>query len=380
MNKPTTPNTPKKHLDGESLMAIFLLILTVFLLLTVIVLTFRACTNEQDKPQGNDGITTPQTPIVPPGQSQQKYIFSSGTLVPLAGEDANTKTISDEIDAYYAILIDAKTGKIVAQKNSELVFSPASMTKVMTLIVACENLTTDDLDRMLPYTHDIHEYVTTGDYFDMDIALPVITESGISCIGDYYTIKDLLYGIGVTSAADCAYMIAKEIAGSEEAFVDMMNAKARELGLTDTQFDNIVGFDSAENVTTARDMAQIMAYAMQCNLIVDILKPRTTSYSVRAHYWDDDGIEQTYGVHFSSSYQSRLKNYPSFSLTGANIEACKTGYTDQSFIVTSAISKSTGARYILVLGDREDGSGDNRATKYKKTMMDMETLFNTFVP
>ncbi len=380
MNKPTTPNPPKKHLVGESLMAIFLLILTVFLLFTVSVLTFRSCANEQDPPQGNNGITTPQTPIVIPGQPQKHYVFSSGTVLPLAIEDDNTKTISDEIDAYYAILIDPQTGKIVAQKNSELIFSPASMTKVMTLIVACENLTVEDLDRLLPFTHDIYEYVTTGDYFDMDVALPTITASGISCIGDYYTIKDLLYGIGVTSAADCAYMIAKEIAGSEEAFVDMMNAKARELGLADTQFDNIVGFDSAENVTTARDMAQIMAYAMQCDLIVDILKPRTSNYSVRAHYWDDDGIEQTYGVHFSPSYQSRLKYYPSFSLTSANIEACKTGYTTQSFIVTSALSKSTGARYVLVLGDRDDGSSENRSTKYQKTMQDMETLFNTYIP
>ena len=367
--------TPKKRMDNEAIVAIFLLFLSVFLIFTVSILTFRSCESEQQTPPE---VTTPQTQITVPPTSQNSVIFSGGTVIPYPAEDAATRTVSSEIDAYYAILIDLQTGKIVAQKNSNVTFSPASMTKVMTLIVACEYFTTNDLTRQLPLTYDVVEHVTTGNYAGTEISLPQ-ESGGYSCIGDAYTIKDLLYGIGVSSAADCTYMIVKEVAGSEEAFVDMMNAKARELGLSDTQFDNAVGFDSATNVTTAKDMAQIMAYAMQCDLIADILKPRTSNYTITAH-WEKDGEPATYNVNLKPSYKSRLDKYTLFSLSGVNLEACKTGYTNESFIVTSAVSKTTGARYILVLGDADNGTQESITTKLKNTMVDMETMFNTFIP
>lgn len=375
MNKTQTPKIAKKNFDSEAIIAIFLLCLSVFLIFTVSILTFRSCESEQESsPQ----ITTPTVPITPPPTNQNSLIFSSGTVIPYATEDATTQAVSSEIDAFYAVLIDLKSGKIVAQKNADLVFSPASMTKVMTLIVACEFFTTNDLNRQLPLTYDVVEHVTTGNYAGTEISLPQ-ESGGYTCIGDTYSIKDLLYGIGVSSAADCTYMIVKEIAGTEEAFVNMMNAKARELGLNDTEFDNAVGFDSTTNVTTAKDMAQIMAYAMQCNLIADILKPRTSNYTITAH-WEKDGEPATYNVNLKPSYKSRLDKYTSFSLSGINLEACKTGYTSESFIVTSAVSKTTGNRYILVLGDKDNGTQESITTKFKNTMVDMETMFNTFVP
>ncbi len=377
MNKPPTPKNTAKRIDGEGLTAIFLLALTVFLIFTVSILSLRSC--ESDKtPPSNGSITTPQNQITTPPQNQSNAIFAGGTVIPYATPDSSTQTVSNEIDAYYAVLIDLQSGKIVAQKNADVAFSPASMTKVMTLIVACENLTTDDLNRQLPLSYDVVEHVTSGNYFGTELSLPQ-DSGGITCIGDTYAIKDLLYGIGVSSAADCTYMIVKEVAGTEESFVNMMNAKAQQLGLADTHFDNAVGFDSTTNVTTARDMAQIMAYAMQCDLIADILKPRTINYTITAH-WENDGVPETYNVNLKPSYLSRLDKYPSFSLTGVNLEACKTGYTNESFIVTSAISKTTGTRYILVLGDKNNGTQESITVKLKNTMIDMETMFNTFVP
>lgn len=378
MQKTPTPQKRKSRLDSEAITAVFLLCLSVFLIFTVSILTFRACSTEKEA-HTTPSVTPPATDqITPPPQTGNAPIFGGGSVSAYPAKDENTKSVLDEIDAYYAILIDLQTGRVVAEKNSDLVFSPASMTKVMTLIVACENLTKDDLDRQLPLTYEIVEYVTSGNYRGTELSLPQMS-GGITCIGDTYTIKDLLYGIGVSSAADCTYMIVKEIAGSEEAFVNMMNAKARELGLTDTQFDNAVGFDSTTNVTTARDMAQIMRYAMQCDLIADILKPRTTNYTIKAH-WENDGVPSTYNVSLKPSYKSRLDKYSTFSLTGVNLEACKTGYTNESFIVMSATSKTTGARYILVLGDRDNGVEESITVKLKNTMVDMETMFNTFVP
>ena len=376
MNKNQTQKRAHKNFDSEAITAVFLLFLSVFLIFTVSVLMLRSCEgNEESDVQ----ITTPQTPTPTIPEPQNPAIFFGGTVIPYAVADSNTQTVSSQIDSYYAVLIDMQSGKIVAQKNADVTFSPASMTKVMTLIVACENLKKEDLDRQLPLSQEVVEYVSSGSYQGTSWALPRATASGLTCIGDTYTIKDLLYGIGVSSAADCTYMIVKEIAGTEEAFVDMMNEKARELGLVNTQFDNAVGFDSTTNITTAQDMAQIMAYAMQSELIADILIPRTSKYTIYAH-WDDDGVDKTYPVHLDPSYQSRLEKYPSFALTGVSLEACKTGYTNESFIVVSAISKTTGARYILVLGDKENGTHESITTKFKNTMIDIETMFNTFVP
>ena len=375
MNETKTPKKTKKKFDSEAVIAIFLLSLSVFLIFTVSILTFRSCaSNQEPRPQ----VTTSQNVIKPSPTPQNSVLFSSGTVIPYALADANTKTVADEIDSYYAILIDLQSGKIVAQKNADLVFSPAPMTKVMTLIVACENLTEENLERQIPLSDEVVQYVTSGAYLGTECSLPR-ESGGYTCIGDTYTIKDLLYGIGVSSAADCTYMIVKEVAGTEEAFVDMMNAKARELGLDGTQFDNAVGFDSTTNVTTARDMAQIMAYAMQCDLIAEILKPRTSDYVITAH-WEKDGLPATYNVNLKPSYKSRLDKYSAFSLTSVSLEACKTGYTNESFIVTSAISKTSGTRYILVLGDRDNGTQENITTKFKNTMIDMEKMLNTFVP
>ena len=86
----------------------------------------------------------------------------------------------------------------------------------------------------------------------------------------------------------------------------------------------------------------------------------------------------TYNVSLKPSYKSRIEKYEDFALTGVNIEACKTGYTNESFIVVSATSKTTGARYILVLGDRDNGTEETITVKFKNTMVDMEKMFNTF--
>ena len=195
-------------------------------------------------------------------------------------------------------------------------------------------------------------------------------------IGDSFKTVDLLYGIGVASAADCTYMIVKEIAGSEAAFVEMMNQTALELGLQDTHFNNAVGFESAENYTTAKDMATIMAVAMQNELIADILKARTEDYRIKGYY-EVNGEEKSYNLALKPSINSRLKYYEAFSLSGTVLEATKTGYTTQSYMVCSA-TDAAGVRYILVLGEA-DSPKSNLGGQFKDTMMDVEHIFNTYV-
>ena len=324
-----------------------------------------------------------QPPVVqtPPAQDPDDDpqpaapVFSQGVLPPVPTAGADTVTLTNEIFSQYAILIDAATGEILAGKDYETAFSPASMTKVMTLIVACENLSEEDLERRLAFDEEIYQYITSGNYAGTSPSLP--TESGgYSCFGDTYRIKDLLYGIGVASAADCTYMIVKEIAGTEEAFVALMNQKAQELNLSGTHFDNAVGFDSPTNQTTAADMAVVMNYAMQCDLIVEVLS-KQASHIIYAQYYDE-GVEKSYKVTLASSWQSRAEKYPTFKLTSTALVASKTGYTDQSFMVLTAKGRTDGRQYIVVLGN-QTSSATTITEKFRQTMIDIEYLLNTYV-
>ena len=367
MQEKQTPKTEQKL--TVSPFDLFLMIVTVFeVLLLVIVLSRSFVSSAPPVEQPDNQETQTQTPPEDEISVPSKPVFSQGVLPTRPEGNADTVPLTTQIHSQYAILIDAETGMILAQKGADVAFSPASMTKVMTLIVACEQLTEADLTRKLAFTEQIYQYVTSGDYLGTETALP-LESNGYSCLGDTYTIKDLLYGIGVMSAADCTYMIAREVAGSEEAFVALMNRKAQELGLTDTHFNNAVGFDSEENVTSAKDMAMIMDYAMQSALIADILRPRLNDLAIDAHFVNDSGVEKTYSVQLKPSWKSRINRHPDFHLSKVTLDAVKTGFTDTSFIVCSATGKESNKRYIVVLGD---------AATIKDTMLDLEWLYNTY--
>jgi len=371
---------PTNRASEEAIFSILMLVFAIFEIVLLTVILARAATPSRQDPQDtidseteSESESETETDLPP----ESRPVFSGGVIPSLPTPTSQTATLSS-IDSKYAVLVNAETGEIVAGRNFDTVFSPASMTKVMTLIVACENLTEADLERKLPLTEEIVQYVTSGEYAGTEVALPREV-NGITCIGDTYRIEDLLYGIGVMSAADCTYMIAKEISGSEEAFVALMNQKAADMGLTHTHFDNAVGFDSPTNVTTAREMAVILAYAMQSETIADILKPRSERMPIQAHYVD--GLEEkTYKVWFTPSFQSRLEKYPDFSLTTSTVQATKTGYTTESFLALAASSKKDRAQYILILGDADSGASEKISEKFKNTMLDTESILNTYIP
>lgn len=298
---------------------------------------------------------------------------------PILTEQTANLTTDANLKSKYALLLNAQTWEIVAEKNSTVRFSPASLTKVMTLLVACEHFSADDLDKKLVHSQEIVDYVSSGDYAGTSFSLPRDNpDKGIYYIGDQFKVRDLLYGIGVASAADCTYMIVKEIAGSEEAFVTMMNEKASKLGLSNTHFSNAVGFESLDNYTTAAEMSTIMAYAMENELVADILKLRTENYVIKGYY-TEDAVEKTYNVSLKPSINSRLKHYEDFSLTGTKLEATKTGFTTGSYLVCTVVHKTTGTRYILVLGEA-DAPAATQSGKFKDTMLDVEYICNTYIP
>lgn len=164
------------------------------------------------------------------------------------------------ITAESAILIDADTGDIIFEKNSNKLMYPASTTKIMTAILTLENANLNDkiiIDKETPFTDGSRIYVREGEEF---------------------TVEQLLYALLIESANDAAVALAKHISGSIEEFAKLMNKRAKELGAKNTHFTNPHGLPDHEHVTTAYDLAIIAKYGMTIPKFREIVK--TVRYKI----------------------------------------------------------------------------------------------------
>ena len=151
-----------------------------------------------------------------------------------------------------SIVIDMDSGRILYEKNKDDQVLIASTTKIMTAIIAIENKNLNDI-------------VTIGEE-----VLPMYGSNIYLEVGEKMTLKDLLYGLILRSGNDAAVSIAKYVAGSEKKFVQLMNAKAKKIGMNNTIFNNSHGLDDKEeNYSTAHDMAKLMVYA---NKLIDFVE------------------------------------------------------------------------------------------------------------
>ena len=226
-----------------------------------------------------------------------------------------------------AILVNADTGEIVARKDDQRVISPASMTKILTLLVACENLTEEDLDDPFTISIEITDFV----FKNQCSAVNFDKEETV-------TVRDLLYGTILPSGADAAMGLAEYVAGSQEAFVDMMNAKVEELGISSTaHFTNCIGLYDEENHCTVRDMAVILRAAVDNEMCREFLSAHTyTTTSTPQH---PDGIE------ISNWFLRRIEDKD----THGEVLYAKTGYVDQSGSCAASFQRSnSGTNYICV--------------------------------
>ena len=141
-----------------------------------------------------------------------------------------------------AILIEQTTGKVLYSHNSHEKLRPASVTKVMSILLIMEAIDSGKitLDTQIPCSENAHSMGGSQIWLDT-------TES--------LTVKDMLKSICVVSANDCTVAMAEYLAGSEEAFVQMMNTKAKQLGMNDTTFKNCHGIDEDGHVTSSYDIA-----------------------------------------------------------------------------------------------------------------------------
>lgn len=156
---------------------------------------------------------------------------------------------NDGYTSPHIYLLDRETGDVIYEKDAHSKTYPASLTKMMTAIVALENI--DDLSEITPIDAETYQNMVN---------------QNASMAGFYgreeVTYRDLLYGTILSSGSEAANSLAIHVAGNVEGFVQMMNAKAVELGLEDTHFTNPEGLHNKNQYTTAYDMAKLLDYAL----------------------------------------------------------------------------------------------------------------------
>lgn len=243
---------------------------------------------------------------------------------PSYAENATELTESN-VYCQNAVLIDVTENTILAYRDAEKKIYPASMTKIMTLLIAAENI--QNLDDTFTMTYDI--------------IAPLIQEDASRAgfeEGETITMKDILYGIALPSGADATTAAAIYISGSEEAFVELMNEKAAQLGLKNTHFMNASGLHDENHYSTALDIAMLMTYVMKNDTCREILG--TYQYTTSLTEQHPEGIPLT-----STMYSRMYGN----EVTGISIIAGKTGYTDEAgHALVSCAADSDGREYVAV--------------------------------
>ena len=240
-------------------------------------------------------------------------------------ETADTLNIGGDIDSQHVIVVDVEQNSVVAMKNPYARAYPASTTKIMTLLVAAENIT--DLNDTFTMTYEITDPMYIAE----------ATVAGFSA-GEVINLKDMLYGIILPSGGDASLGVATKISGSEEAFVELMNKKAKALGLKDTNFTNCTGLFDKNHYTTAADMAVILAEAIKNPLCKEIMS--TYQYTAAPTNKHPESLKFTSTL-FSYMYGTEPE--------GADIKGGKTGFVNESGYCIAAFGQSDlGKEYIAV--------------------------------
>ncbi len=253
---------------------------------------------------------------------ESEVAASTGTYS--AVDTGDTVSIGGDVVSEYGILINNDTKQIVASKNATERIVPASMTKVMTVLVAAKNISADQLDEVVTMSHEAVDYSYAG---------------GGSTSGfiedEEVTVRDLFYGTILPSGGDAAAQLAMYVAGDIDSFVDMMNKEADSLGLTGTHFTNPVGFHDEDHYSTPYDIAIIMMAALDDDICNEVLN--TKVYQSTATNVNPEGIT------ISNWFLRRIEDKD----IGGTIGGAKTGYVDESgSCAVSSMTSDSGTNYI----------------------------------
>ncbi len=259
-----------------------------------------------------------------------------------------------EMSTKYGILLDVDSNEILAGSNYEKKLYPASLTKIMTLIVAVENV--EDPKAKYKFTEKV--------------LAPLIEDNASMAgfeAGESVPFDDLLYGAVLMSGADATSGLANMVAGSEKEFVKLMNKKAHQLGLTGTNFTNASGLHDDDHYSTCKDMAVIMAYALQNEKCRKVLT--TDVYTTAKTKQHEEGIT------FYSICHGRFMGF-FVDLDGdyeadGEITGGKTGFTDEAGFCLEAIYEYNDKTYVALTC---------KSTYMETSVQDTIILLENYVP
>lgn len=232
-----------------------------------------------------------------------------------------------------AILIERDTGKVLYEKNSDQPLPPASMTKIMTMILIMEALDKGEIT--------FKDKVRASEYASSMGGSQIFLEPG-----EEMTVNELLKGIAIGSGNDASMAMAEHLAGSEDKFVEMMNKKAKEIGLKHTKFQNPTGLPVDDHYSTAHDMAMMGKELLKYEDIINY----TSKY--------EDYLREDTDKKFWLVNTNRLvKFYP-------GVDGLKTGFTGQAKYCLTATAKKGNMRVIaVVFGANTPKERNNEITK-----------------
>ncbi len=246
----------------------------------------------------------------------------------------------DRLNSPNAILISLKDHTKLLKKNSEARIYPAALTKIMTAIVAIENL--PDLKEEIKLTNS-----TFRGLYEADASMAGFQPD------EQVRAIDLLYGVILPSGAECCMGLANTIAGSEQSFVKKMNQKAAELGMKNTHFENVTGLQNENHYTTVEDLAILLCYALKNDTFREIFTSSRHSTSPTNKHTD--------GITFNSTMFEKLNNK---NIIGGEILGGKTGYTSAAGLCLASLSKIDNQEYILVTAGAK---GDSHSEQFNIT-------------
>lgn len=240
--------------------------------------------------------------------------------------------IGSEVYSDNVLLIDIDNKKIIAEKNSANRVYPASLTKIMTVLVALEEI--EDKNGHFVLTREQKDYLIKENAAVVGFA-----------VGESMSVDDMLYGTMLASGADAALGLANYACGSVEAFVLKMNEKAAEIGMKNTHFANVTGLHDDGHYTTPTDLARLLIYALENEDFYRIFC--TQEYQSSKTQTHPEGI--TVKATWSESFKK--ENEPTSHILGG-----KTGFTFEAEQCLATLAEKDGARYILITLGAGEGS------------------------
>ena len=238
-------------------------------------------------------------------------------------ESVNSKStnISLAENAKSAIMLEASTGKIIFEKNANEKLPMASMTKMMTLLIIMENIENGNIKWSDSVITSEHAASMGGSQIFLEV-------------GEEMTVEELGKGICIASGNDAAVAMAEKIGGTEEEFVKLMNKKAKELQLKNTNFTNACGLDSDNHYSSAHDMAIIGKELVKYNKILEY----TGTY--------EDYLRKNTDKSFWLVNTNKLVRYYK------GVDGLKTGYTEKAgFCITTTAKKDNMRLITVVMGE-----------------------------